>query len=244
MIGEAILKHLLLIGDLADADRQAVLDLPGEVRSIRRGEDVLREGDHPNESVVVLAGLLQRYKMSPDGRRQIHSLYLPTDTPSFETLPMEVVDNNVGAIAPSRIGIVHHDDLCRLIDEHPKVRMLIWRETLVQGAIFREWLMRNSQMLAHVQMAHFFCEMMLRARAAGIAQGNSCDLPITQEDLADALGVTPVHVNRTLMVLRAGGLVEFQKGRLTIADWPKFAEIAEFDASYLHLERCPEAQAS
>jgi CRP-like cAMP-binding protein len=121
------------------------------------------------------------------------------------------------------------------MEAHPKVLALIWRETLVQGAIFREWLMRNSQKLAHSQMAHFFCEVFTRAKAAGVNRGDACDLPITQEDLADALGMSIVHVNRTLMILRAGELLEFRGGVLTVKDWEKLVQVAEFDPGYLHL---------
>lgn len=121
------------------------------------------------------------------------------------------------------------------MDESPRVRTLIWRETLVQGAVVREWLTRNSQMLAHAQMAHLFCEIMTRARPAGLNRGTACDLPISQEDLADALGMTPVHVNRTLQVLRSTGSVDFRGGVLTVPDLDELMEAADFDPSYLHL---------
>jgi CRP-like cAMP-binding protein len=103
--------------------------------------------------------------------------------------------------------------------------------------VFREWLMRNSQMLAHAQMAHFFCEMLLRAKVAGVAQGDTCDLPITQQDLAEALGMSAVHANRTLMILRDGGLADLRGGRLHVLNWDKLVEAAEFDPGYLHLRR-------
>jgi CRP-like cAMP-binding protein len=125
----------------------------------------------------------------------------------LETLHIGVMDNNLGAVAPSRIGLVPHPELFRVMDARPNVLALIWRETLIQASTFREWLMRNSQKLAHVQMAHFFCEIMTRARAAGLTHDDACDLPIRQDDLGDALGISTVHVNRTLMMLRAAGLV-------------------------------------
>jgi CRP-like cAMP-binding protein len=237
MIGDIIIKHLELIGSLSDEDRQALRGIRGEIREVARGEDVLRQGDHPKEAVVVVSGLLQRYTVSPQGDRQIHSFYIPTDTPCLETLHIDVMDNALATVTASRVAFVPHAELYTIMDAHPRVLALIWRETLVQAAIFREWLMRNSKMLAHVNMAHFFCEMMIRAKAAGIARGNSCDLPITQEELGDALGMTSVHVNRTLAMLRTGGLVEFRSGVLTALDWDKLVDTAEFDPSYLHLHR-------
>ena len=235
MIGEIFIKHLELFGRLSGEDKDALRAIDGEVREFKRGEDILLEGERPTQSVVVFSGLLQRYTISPEGKRQIHSFYLPTDTPCLETLHIGVMDNTLGALAASRIGLVAHPQLFKIMDSHPNVLALFWRETLIQAAMFREWLMRNSQMLAHAQMAHLFCEIMTRARAAGLVRDDTCDLPITQEDLADALGMTSVHVNRTLMVLRTGGLVEFRGGRLTVTDWDRLVEIAEFDPSYLHL---------
>ena len=184
--------------------------------------------------MVVISGLLQRYNVSAEGRRQIHSFYIAGDTPCLETLHIDYMDNSLGAVAAGRIGIVSHGELHRVMEARPKLRALIWRETLVQGAIFRLWLMRNSQMLAHAALAHFFCEMVTRARAAGLSDGLSMDLPLTQEDVADALGMTGVHVNRTLSLLRTGNLADFRGGRLTVPDWDRLAETAEFDPRYLH----------
>jgi CRP-like cAMP-binding protein len=235
-IGAVLEKRLGLIGDLDEADVAALHTLEGEVRDVARGEDLLREGDRPTTSVVVISGLLQRYNVSPHGRRQIHSVYIASNTPCLETLHLDYMDNNLGALAPSRVGIVPHSELHRVMEERPNLRALIWRETLVQASMFRLWLMRNSQMLAHAQVAHLFCELMTRARAAGLADGDSLDLPITQEELGDALGMTGVHVNRTLMILRTGGLIEFRGGRLAVLDWDRLAETAEFDPCYLHLK--------
>ena len=234
-IGAIFVQHLGLIGRLSEADKAALLSIDGDIRDVQRGEDILVEGERPTHAVVVFSGLLQRYTMSPQGNRQIHSFYLPTDTPSLETLHIGVMDNNLAAVAPSRIGLVRHPELFRVMDAHPNVLALIWRETLIQASTFREWLMRNSQKLAHAQMAHLFCEIMTRARAAGLTQGDACDLQITQDDLGDALGMSTVHVNRTLMMLRAAGLVEFRGGKLRVIDWEKLVEIAEFDPTYLHL---------
>jgi CRP-like cAMP-binding protein len=234
-IGEIFVLHLGLIGRLSEEDKQALLSLTGEVRDLARGEDVLRDGDRPPHSVVVIGGLLQRYTLGPEGECQIHSFYLPTDTPSLEAIHIGVMDNNLGALAPSRVGLVPIPDLLRVMDTHPNLNALMWRETLVQGAMLRAWLMRNSQTQGHERLAHLFCEIMTRAKAAGLAQDGTCDLPITQEDLADALGLSVVHVNRTLMLLRATGSVEFRAGKLTVLDWNQLVEIAEFDGSYLHL---------
>lgn len=153
----------------------------------------------------------------------------------MESLHLDHVDNHLGAVVHSQIGLFSHDQLYRLIDERPEIRRLLWRQTLVQGAIFREWLARNSNMPAHASLAHLFCEMFTRAEAAGLTHGDSCPLPLTQAELADALGLTAVHTNRTLQALRETGAVEWRSGRLTVKDWPKLQAIARFDPLYLHL---------
>ena len=238
VIGEALARHLACIGELPEDDRQAILALPGETREIRRHQDILRTGDKPDQVVIVLSGFLHRYTIGAQGVRQIHSFYMPPEAPCLETLYLDVMDNNLAATIDSKIGLIPHESLYRVIDERPGIRKLLWRQTLVQAAIFREWLMRNSNMPAHSAMAHFFCEMLTRAKVAGIAQGDSCDLPVTQETLADALGMTPVHVNRTLMLLRDAGAVEWRSGQLKVMGWEKLVRTADFDPYYLHLH-CP-----
>jgi CRP-like cAMP-binding protein len=235
-IGGVLARRLGQIGELDEEDLAALHSLSGELRDVARGEDLLVDGDErPTESVFVVSGLLQRYNVTGEGKRQIHSFYLPGDTPCLETLHLDYMDNNLGAAAPSRVAAVSHAELHRVMEERPQVRALIWRETLVQGGLFRVWLMRNSQMLAHAALAHFFCEMLTRARAAGLSDGASMDLPLIQEDVADALGMTSVHVNRTLSLLRTGNLADFRGGRLTVHDPARLAEIGEFDPRYLHL---------
>lgn len=233
-IGALIVRRLELIGHLDDQDRAAVLSLSGQIRTVRRGTDVLKFGEHPTESVVVLDGFLYRYKLMPQGGRQIHSFYLPGDTPSLEAIPLERMDNSLATMVESRVGFIPHPELCRILGERPNVMNLIWRETLVQAATFREWLTRNSLLPADMSMAHLFCEIMIRAKANGWARGNSCDLPVTQQDLSDALGMSVVHANRTLMTLRNVG-VELKGGVLTVENLEALKKLAAFDPTYLHM---------
>ena len=235
LIGETLAFHLSLIGELPQADRTAIEAIDGEVRKVKRHTDIIRHGDAGTHSVVVLRGLLQRYTAGPDGSRQIHSFYLPTDAPCLETLYIDYMDNNLGALVDSEIGLIPNERLYRLIDERVEARKLIWRETLVQAAVFREWLMRNSNMTAHASMAHFFCEMFVRGQAARLVTDDKLDLPITQEALSYALGMTAVHVNRTLMLLRDTGAVELRSGTLRVYDWEMLSKTAGFDPGYLHL---------
>lgn len=236
-VGEILARHLMCLGDLPEDDRRAISALDAEVRRVPRAKDILRAGEHPTNVVIVLRGFLFRYTIGADGARQVHSFYLPTEAPCLETLYIDYMDNNLAAVVDSEIGLIPHDQLYRLIDAPPEARKLLWRQTLVQGAIFREWLMRNSTLPAHASLAHFFCEIFTRARAAKLTRDGSMDLPITQELLSDAIGLTAVHTNRTLKMLRETGAVDWRGGTLTIRDWDKLAEIAEYDPAYLHL-RC------
>lgn len=239
-LGEMLARHLATIGDLPAEDHAALCALPGEIRPAPRHADVLKLGERPKEVVLVLSGLLFRYALSPDGIRQLHSFYLPTEAPCLETLYIDYMDNGLAAAVDCEIGVIPHEPVYRLIDERPHVRKLIWRQTLVQAAIFRQWLLRNSRLPAHACVANLFCEIFTRARAAGLVRGDTCDLPMTQELLADAVGMTAVHANRTVMLLRETGAVEWKGGKLTIRDWDRLAEIGDFDPAYLHLRPGPD----
>src|SRR4051812_45467938 len=183
MIGEALSKHLSCIGELSKDDAAGLLRIKGEVRAFPKSKDILTAGDVPKFSVVVLKGYLCRHSWKTDGSRQIHSFYIPTDAPSLETLHIDYLDNNLGAIVQTSVGIIPHAEMFRLMDERPNLRSLIWRETLIQAAVFREWLTRNSTLPAHSAMAHLFCEMFVRAEAARQVIADSCEMPTTQEVL-------------------------------------------------------------
>lgn len=236
-VGEVLADHLACFGTLPEEDRDAFRGLPAEVQELRRLRDILRRGDHPTDVIVVLSGFLYRYTIGSAGARQVHSFYMAGEAPSLETLYIDYMDNALGAVVDTRIGLIPHDALYRIIDERPEARKLLWRQTLIQAAIFRQWLVRNSNLPAHASLAHFFCEMFTRAEAGGLVENDSCDLPLTQEFVGDALGLTSVHVNRTLQLLRDSGVIEWRGGRLTVRDRTKLHDIADYDPHYLHL-RC------
>ena len=235
MIGRALLGHLLSIGDLSPDDREAVLEVQGEIRTLKRHEDIVKAGDRPSAAVVVLGGFLQRYVSRRDGSRQIHAFYVPSDAPSLESLQLDVMDNSLCAIVQSTVGIVPHSELLTLMQGRPQLLRLIWRSSLIQAAMFREWLMRNSRLPADAGMAHLFCEIFFRSEAAGLVENGSCEMPVTQEMLADALGLTGVHVNRTLQTLRDTAMVDHKAGRLFVHDIERLTGYADFDPTYLHL---------
>ncbi|WP_173088376.1 Crp/Fnr family transcriptional regulator [Devosia sp. 1635] len=234
-IGDALAGHLGLFGPLSPAERTGLLALTGSTVRLSANEEITQLGSHASSIVVVLDGVLQRFNDDARGNRQICGLYLRGDAPGLETLQMPIADQGLSALVPSIVGLIPQRKMLDLLAQFPSLQGLMWRETLVQASMLRIWLLRNSIKNAAGQLAHLFCELLIRAKAAGIAQGNSCPLPLSQRHLAEVTGMSVVHVNRTLMVLRADNLIEFANGVLTIHRWDELAEIGEFTPGYLHL---------
>jgi CRP-like cAMP-binding protein len=236
-IGERLARHLECFGTMPAEDRAAVVALDGEVRAVPRMRDVYRVGDRPTDVVLVLSGFLFRYSLGADGGQQVHSFYMAGEAPDLETLYLDYMDNNLGAAIDSEVALIPHEAIYRLLDDFPGARKLMWRQTLVQASVFREWLVRNSHLTADGALAHLLCEIHVRGKAAGLADGWTCPLPLSQELVSDALGMTAVHVNRMMQLLRRSGAVEWRSGVLTIRDWERLSELAAFDPKYLHLRR-------
>jgi CRP-like cAMP-binding protein len=155
----------------------------------------------------------------------------------LHSLHLKVLDNSVSTISPCRVGFIPHEALRDLCLRYPRIGAAFWRETLIDAAIFREWVMNVGQREGVSRMAHVLCELVVRLRAVDLVEDHVCDLPITQIEFADALGFSPVHVNRVLQQMRAEGLIETQGSRLRIPDWDGLKQAGEFDPTYLHLVR-------
>jgi CRP-like cAMP-binding protein len=204
--------------------------------AIRADQDIVREGDAPTRSCLLLSGFACTYKMTVQGKRQIVSFNLPGDVPDLQSLHLKVLDNSIGTISPCSVGFITHEALQDICTRYPRLAAAFWRETLIDAAIFREWVLNVGRREAYNRMAHVLCELLTRLRAVGLAEDHTCDLPITQGEFADAIGVTPVHVNRVLQQMRADGLIELNGVRLNIPDWERLKQAGEFDPTYLHLE--------
>jgi len=211
----------------------------GTVREISARRDVIREGDERTSVLFVLQGWGCRYKQLPDGRRQIVSYMLPGDMCDADTGAVETMDHSIGAITAMEVGQVNFPRFADLRERHPAVSQAIARYERSKIAIQREWTTSLGQRSAIERLSHLFCELFLRMESIGAVDGNSCDLPLTQTDLADACGLTPVHVNRTLQELRREGLVEHLKRRLIIPDLRALMHRGLFEPSYLHLASRP-----
>jgi len=234
-----LIRKLESITNLSDEDREALARLPLTVRSIPADTDIVRQGDRPAECCLMLDGFACRYQTTDEGRRQILSFHIPGDIPDLQSLYLSVIDDYLGTLVPTRAAFIPHQALYALFRERPELAGAFWRETLVDGAIFRRWILNVGRHEAYARIAHLFCELLLRLKAVGLATDDTMEMPATQAELADALGITTVHVNRTLMALRKAGPITLRGGTLTVNDWDALAAAGDFDPAYLHLSAKP-----
>lgn len=232
-----LIRKLESIVTLSDDERKAILDLPMQVTILKADQDIVREGDRPSRSCVILEGFTCTYKVTGDGKRQIMAFHLLGDIPDLQSLHLRILDSSVGTITPCKVGFIPHEALRALCERHPRITGILWRNTLIDAATFREWMTSIGRREAYSRIAHLLCEWVVRLRAVELAAGYSCQLPMTQSDLADALGLTTVHVNRILQKLRADGLIETRGTWLTVPNWERLKQAGDFDQTYLHLEQ-------
>jgi CRP-like cAMP-binding protein len=233
----ALLKRKLdSIGDLGEEESRLIDQLPYRLKELARGEEVAREGERATSSCVLLAGFMHRYKLVPNGGRQILALHTPGDIPDLHSLHVNLMDHTLAATVPSVIGIIEHQDLRDATTKSPGLAALLWRDTLIDAAIFREWITVMGRQSAVRHLAHLLCELFLRMQAVSLSRANACQLPLTQQVIADALGLSAVHTNRSLQSMRAEGLIEFEDYQLVIRNWDGLTQLAQFDPLYLHFK--------
>ena len=223
---------------LSTADREVLADLvEANVRRLGAREDIIREGDEPRHVNLVIEGWACRYKQLQDGRRQIIAFFLPGDPCDPHIFTLRCMDHAIATLTPVTLARITQDAIETVTAKSPRIAETLWWDMMLTAAIQREWTVSLGQRSASERLAHLFCELFLRLRAVGLTEGSSCDLPVTQADLADTLGLSNVHVNRTLQELRAAGHITWKGKRLTIHDLPALMSLALFDPAYLHLER-------
>src|ERR687894_890986 len=222
---------------LTDDERQALSTLPMQINVIKEGQDIVRAGDQPSRSCLLLSGFACVYKITGAGKRQIVGFSIAGDMPDLQSLHLDILDNSVSTLTQCRVGFVTHETLRDLCNRYPRITSAFWRECLIDAAIFREWVTNVGQREAYSRIAHVFCELIVRLRAVGLVEDHRCDLPITQAEFADAIGVSTVHVNRVLQQMRADGLIELSGDRLFVPDWEALKRAGDFDPIYLHLEQ-------
>src|SRR3954471_3320355 len=233
---DRLIRKLESITSLSEDERRAIRNLPLTLREFRADQDIVSEGDRPWQCCLVLEGLLYRYKVLPDGTRQILSFHVPGDIPDLQSLHLSVMDHALAPVAAAKVALIPHDPLRGLCHSQPRVADIFWRDTLIDAAIFREWIVNVGGREAYGRIAHVICEVFLKLNAVGLATGNSFEFPVTQSKMGDSTGLSTVHVNRSLMALRADRLITLERGRCTIDNWEGLKQAAMFDPTYLHLQ--------
>lgn len=221
------------------ADEKAALRRLAEraVTTLDARQDLYLEGDQPERMHLVLEGYACRYKLLEDGRRQIVGLFLPGDLCDARMFILRRMDHSVGALTPLRVAQIDQHVFLDVADTSPRLTRALWWNALVEESISREWLTSLGQRSAYERIAHLLCEFFLRSRAVALVNGYSCQMPLTQLQLADSTGLTAVHVNRTLKALDADGLFTINDRVLHVHDLDRLMNAAMFNINYLHLSQ-------
>jgi CRP-like cAMP-binding protein len=230
-----LIRKLERLYSLSDEEKNGVLEIGSRVIEIGPRQDIVRDGDRPSDCKLILEGFACRYKLMPEGKRQIMSFHIGGDIVDLHSLLLERMDYCVATVTRCKVSITPHQSVLELIENHPRIGRALWKDTLIDAAIFREWMASIGRRSAYQRIAHLMCELATRMDAVRLEKGSSYDWPITQSELGDALGLSTVHVNRTLQELRADGLITLRGSTLVIHSRERLANVGEFTPEYLHL---------
>ena len=208
----------------------------GAIREVLPRRDIIHEGVDPGAVRLILEGWACRYKSLPDGRRQTLAFFIPGDLCDPHVYLLRKMDHSIGAITHLKYAEIGRSQMDAMTARFPRISQAIYWNELVNASIQREWILNMGQRNAHEHLAHLMVELFHRLRAVGLTNGDTCPFPLTQNDLADATGLTCVHVNRVMLDLRRDGLVELDRRELTIPDLDRLEKVALFDPAYLHLD--------
>ena len=228
-------RKLQLFGELPASDRQLLDEIISSPRDVAADRDLIREGDRPDNVHVILQGLACRHQMLEDGRRQITAFLLPGDFCDLHIFILKAMDHDISTLTRSSVVDVPRTKVIELT-ERPALARALWWATLVDEATLRAALVNVGQRDAEQRIAHLFCELHLRMQAIGLVKDDTFELSLTQHELADAMGISAVHVNRTLQSLRQEQLIRISRKSITILDLPRLRALSGFHPNYLHLE--------
>jgi CRP-like cAMP-binding protein len=221
---------------LTDEEESAILGLKGQIKQAAAHVDFVRQGEQVDHSCLVVGGLVGRFGQSKNGARQITCLHIPGDMADLPSVVSPKSGWGLTALTKTTILRLPHADLRRLAAKHSGIAEAFWRDCVADGSIFSEWVVNVGRRDALAGLAHLFCEMGIRCERAGQGDRRSFSLPITQADLADATGMTNVHVNRTLKELKSRSIVDAQGGTVTIHNWDQLVSTGDFDDAYMLLD--------
>ena len=222
--------------DLSEEDEAALLALPYRLIKYRPQEYLVREGDTPQSSCLMLSGFSVRQKVAGNGGRQVFAIHMRGDLADLQNSLLGRADHNLQAVTHVEAAMIPVQLIQEIAFERPEIGRSMWFETLVESSIFREWTLNVGRRDARSRMAHLLCEFALRFEAAGLGRREGYELPMTQEQLADSLALTPVHTNRMLMILAEEGLISREQRSVRILDWDRLQDVGDFEPAYLHLK--------
>jgi CRP-like cAMP-binding protein len=231
-----LLLYLLARDELNAEERGIVEEMAsGSTKRVEAGEDLIKEGSMPTASQVMIDGYSARYHLLADGRRNISALHIPGDFVDLHSLLLRPMDHSVVAISDCSVASVPHALLRRLSETHSHLSRLLWLSTLIDAAMHRRWLVAAGRLSAIGRIAHLLCELWVRLQTARGTNGYRFWLPLSQAQLSDAMGLSTVHINRTLQQMRRRGLIRWQGSDVEILDWEALREVGQFEQDYLNL---------
>ncbi|HKS60959.1 MAG TPA: Crp/Fnr family transcriptional regulator [Xanthobacteraceae bacterium] len=236
-LAEPLIRRLRVSTPLAAEDIRALETLPMTIKTLPAQTVVVREGERPAQCCLMLEGFTCRSKTTDAGKRQILSIHIAGDIPDLQSLHLHVMDHDLTTLSKCVVGFIPHEALLALARTRPLIAEALWRETLIDAAVFREWIVNVGRRPAAKRLAHLIAELGTRLEAIGLSVDGHFELPMTQLDLADALGLTPVHLNRVLQELRHRNLLELRKHSVALRDVDELKKMGDFDELYLHQVR-------
>ncbi|PSJ41925.1 Crp/Fnr family transcriptional regulator [Allosphingosinicella deserti] len=234
---DRMVRKLARRAPLDEADREALISLPFKTKVFAPSSYLVREGTPSEDCTLILNGFTYRQKLTQGGGRQILSVHIPGDFVDLEGSLLNVSDHNLQALTVCEVAAIPRKAVRTLIDTHPRIARALWVDTLIDGSIFREWILNVGRRDSKERVAHLLCEFAKRLALAGLGDEHGYTLPMTQEQLADCTGLTPVHVNRTLKALDAAGVIVRSGRSVSIPDWQRLRDVAGFSELYLHLDQ-------
>lgn len=240
-VSNPLIRKLELFSAFSDREKRALERLSLDPRSYRAGEDLIQEGQRPNSVFLLIEGWACAYKMLPDGSRQIMAYLLPGDTGDIFNFVVDAMSHSISALSACRVVAMPQAELHEVIAEYPAIAKALFWTTQVDGATLREWLLNVGQRDGMARAAHLFTELALRMGSIGLAANDGFALPLTQTDMADTMGLTPVYVNRMLQQMRGDGLITLERRRLTIHEPERLSAMGAFTPGYLHMNRTSRA---
>jgi len=231
-----LLRKLTSLHDVSDEEQAAAVDALEPPTQISRGQDIVSEGSTPSYTTVMLSGTACRYKILPRGNRHILTFQYPGDMTDLYSYVMKKLDHGVGALSNCSVSHIPHAKVAALCKKYPNLAYTFWRDTVVDTSILHNWALGEGRTTLE-RVAHMLCEIFVRFEAVGLSEpGLPLPFTATQQELADALGLSLVHTNKTIAALKSRKLISRTGSRLQILDWQQLKAVANFDPAYLHFK--------